>query len=53
MKATPCMKQGGEFKQCLQQVDASAECQKFRTAYLNCKRETYDMRVRITGPKNY
>jgi hypothetical protein len=52
MKESECMKQGGDFKTCLEQ-DNSKECQAYRTAYFNCRREQFDMRSRITGPKHY
>lgn len=49
MKATECMKKGGDMRVCMK--DDVTLCDEFRRAYFNCKREGLDMRTRIKGPK--
>jgi hypothetical protein len=52
MKDVPCVKNGGDMKQCLNSPDA-AECQVLRNAYSTCKIEGLNMRNRIRGEKVY
>lgn len=50
MAKTECVKNGGEVRSCLKE---ETECNALRTAYFECRRESFDMRTRITGPKAY
>jgi len=53
VKDTPCVKNGGDIRECLKDTSSSEECQALRRTYMECKRGSLDMKNRIRGMRYY